>query len=307
MDANKRYEMLRLNSLEQNDLVLYDLLREGKFEKFQQLIKDGYGLDAFILNSMVDNGFADKIDETISFCRQWHDNTFNFLVFFWGREKTEDYWFEHADERVWPRKLSYDGLVRHQQWDILFEREAFDKLALYAPMEFLKKIQDAETRKKIISVLLTNNLFDKILALDWKDEYALAAKMQQYLLHNDLKKLLSLPLPDDFYLAIGFISKDKFYQYLYKHGEEEYLLYKTDYFEKNRIVEPLLRCKMYYSLARIGCYDVIDWEVFLTSHGDRVTSYYAEKAQNWDFLCKHKKHWVLLKHFRLWRFIKSFF
>lgn len=302
MDANKRYEMLRLNSLEQNDLVLYDLLREGKFEKFQQLIKDGYGLDAFILNSMVDNGFADKIDETISFCRQWHDNTFNFLVFFWGREKTEDYWFEHADQNVWPRKLSNDGLVRHRQWDILFERKAFDKLVLYAPMEFLRKIQDAETRKKIISVLLTNNLFDKILALDWKDEYILEPKMQQYLLHNDLKKLLSLSIPDVFYL-----SQDKFYQYLYEHGERDYLAKKTDYFEKYGTPEELIHYEKYLPLAEIKRYDLIDWDVFSKKWSVDIACIYAEKAQNWDFLCKHRKHWVLLKHFRLWRFIKSFF
>ena len=28
METNKRYELLRLNTLEQSDLVLYDLLRE---------------------------------------------------------------------------------------------------------------------------------------------------------------------------------------------------------------------------------------------------------------------------------------
>lgn len=307
MNANKRFEMLRLNSLEQNDLVLYDLLREGKLDKFQQLLRDGYGLDAFILNSMVDNGLEDKIDETISICRKWHDNVFDFLVFFWGYEKTEDYWFKHVDESGRPRKLSNDCLVRHQQWNILFERKAYKEVAKNAPLEVLRTIEF--DREKFLAALIKEERFTDIMALGWIDYYTSFPKMLKYLLIHDLHMFMSLVSLDSVYdwQKLGFKTENDYLQYLYEHGEKDYLAANTDYIRNHGTPEELRYYKMYSSLAKIERYDLINWDDFWEKCTADTVGYYAEKAKNWDFLCKHKQHWLLLKHFQLRRFVKSFF
>ena len=126
MEADKRYEMLNLNTSEQSDLVLYDLLREGKFETFLQRIQDGYCLTAFVLNIMLDNGYADKVDEVLATCKCWQENVFDFLVIYWDREKAEDYWAQNAESSPIFHKLSNEALVRNELWGELRERNAFN-------------------------------------------------------------------------------------------------------------------------------------------------------------------------------------
>lgn len=115
-----------------------DLLKEGKFETFLRLVKDGYGLKAFILNVLVDNWFEDKLDEVLEVSHRLSDDVFDFFVLYWNKEKAEDYWVRHTE---W-KQFHFEGLIRNQLWDELLIRKAFEPLVTYAPLDFLKnKVQ----------------------------------------------------------------------------------------------------------------------------------------------------------------------
>ena len=307
MDAEKRLEMIALNSTEQCELALYDALQQGRIEYFQSLVKAGYAITAFVLNTMIDNGFEDKIEETIENCKMWNDNVLNFLILLWGEEKAKAYWVKHSQKSKLYIQLNLMSFVRNQEWNVLMMCDAYEELALYAPLDVLKTIEKSKKRKKILAVLVAHNRFEDILKLKWQDEYEKFPEILKYLLEHDLKQLCNLCLSEQDYQLLGFNTRDDFYRYLYEHGEKNYLGYQTDYFVRHKMFDELVHYNRYRDLARLERYDLIDWDKFTNVWGIKEVAFYAEKAQNWDYLIKHKYHKALLKHGFLWMFIKSFF
>lgn len=307
MDDKKRLELINLNSIGQSELALYDALRSGKIEYFLSLVKAGHCITAFILNSMIDNGFEDKIEETLKLSQSCKENVLNFLISLWGQEKAEAYWSKYPKKRKCDTKLSIPELVNIQAWDVLMMRNAYEELALFAPMEILKTIEKSKKRKIVLAVLITENRFEDIVALDWYDEYHSFPTILKYLLKHDLKSLRRLYLSEQEYLFLGFDTRDDFYRYLYENGEKDYVGYQTDYFVRHKMFDELVHYNRYRDLARLERYDLIDWDKFTNIWGVKEVAFYAEQAHNWDYLIKHKYHKALLKHGQLWMFIKSFF
>lgn len=307
MDDKKRLELINLNSIGQSELALYDALRSGKIEYFLSLVKAGHCITDFILNSMIDNGFEDRIEETLKLSQCCKENVLNFLILLWGQEKAESYWSKCPKKRKRDTKLSIPELVNIQAWDVLMIRNAYEELALFAPMEVLKTIKKSKKRKIVLAVLIAENRFEDIIILDWYDEYHSFPAILKYLLKHDLKSLRKLYLSEQEYRFLGFDTRDDFHRYLYENGERDFLGYQTDYFIRHKMFDELVRYKRYRDLARLERYDLIDWDKFTGIWGVKEVAFYAEKAKNWDYLIKHKCHKVLLKHGCLWKFIKSFF
>ena len=315
MEKEQKLENVYPLSKDENNLLLYDLIKEGKFEIFCQRIKEGYGLTAFVLTAMLNYGYEGKIEEILSSCKCWTSDVFDFLVIYWGREKAEDYWIQHADKKRVAEKLSNEALVRHQRWNELLEREAYELLAEHAPLEFFQNPDASYDTSRVFSALVAQKRFEDVLALDdkWsKSDYFHSTEMMRYLLEHDVEKsckilsIFSVNAKQKLAVRLGFEKLDDLYQYLYDNGQIDFLMTRTDYLKMYGIWEPYVQAKNWYVLARAREFKLIDWENWLEEAGKNVF-FEAALAKKWDFLVKHKAHWQLLKHFRLWCFVKSFF
>ena len=316
METNKRYELLRLNTLEQSDLVLYDLLREGRYATFLQRVKDGYGLTAFVLNTLLDNGYEDKVDEVLSVCKCWKDDVFDFLVIYWDKEKAEDYWAQHAKSVKISDKLSIEGLARNQCWLTLLLQEAYDVLAEKAPWTFFEQHMQVRDKGPIFNHLVKAKRFDDIFRLEkhWDHGYYFYnTDMMCYLLEHNVEKFCKISADfsreqlQKLSARLEFEELDDLYQCLYDKGQIDFLMQKTCFLENHGIWEPLVSAKEWYTLFHGKQYDLIDWENWLDNENKQRVVIMAGIAKNWDFLVKHKAHWQLLKYFRFWRFVKSVF
>ena len=302
-------------SKDENSLLLYDLIKEGKFEIFCQRIKEGYGLTAFVLTAMLNYGYEGKIEEVLSSCKCWTSDVFDFLVIYWGREKAEDFWIQHADKERVAEKLSNEGLVRHQRWNELLEREAYELLAAHAPLAFFQNPDASYDTSRVFSALVAQKRFEDVLALDdkWsKSDYFYSTEMMRYLLEHDVEKsckilpIFSVNAKQKLAVRLGFEKLDDLYQCLYDKGQIDFLMKETSFLSDHGIWEPYVEKEKWYTLASHGKYDLIDWEDWMAKSKE-VASMRAAMIQKWDLLVKYKQHWLLLKHFRLWRFVKSFF
>ena len=315
MEKEQKLENVYPLSKDENNLLLYDLIKEGKFEIFCQRIKEGYGLTAFVLTAMLNYGYEGKIEEILSSCKCWTSDVFDFLVIYWGREKAEDYWIQHADKKRVAEKLSNEALVRHQRWNELLEREAYELLAEHAPLEFFQNPDASYDTSRVFSALVAQKRFEDVLALDdkWsKSDYFHSTEMMRYLLEHDVEKsckilsIFSVNAKQKLAVRLGFEKLDDLYQYLYDNGQIDFLRVETDFLRRHEIWAPYVEKKYWAMLANYKQYDLIDWENWMAK-SKKEASIHAAMVQKWDFLVKHKQHWLLLKHFRLWRFVKSFF
>ena len=315
MEKEQKLKNVYPLSKDENSLLLYDLITEGKFEIFCQRIQDGYGLTAFVLTAMLNYGYEGKIEEVLSSCKCWTSDVFDFLVIYWGREKAEDFWIQHADKERVAEKLSNEGLVRHQRWDELLEREAYELLAAHAPLAFFQSPDASYDTSRVFSALVAQKRFEDVLALDdkWsKSDYFYSTEMMRYLLEHDVDKFfnvsvgVSISNRQALISRLGFTKADDFYQCLYDKGQIDFLMKETSFLSDHGIWEPYVEKEKWYTLASHGKYDLIDWEDWMAKSKE-VASIRAAMIQKWDLLVKYKQHWLLLKHFRLWRFVKSFF
>ena len=240
---------------------------------------------------------------------------FDFLVIYWGREKAEDFWIQHADKERVAEKLSNEGLVRHQRWNELLEREAYELLAAHAPLAFFQNPDASYYTSRFFSALVAQKRFEDVLALDdkWsKSDYFHSTEMMRYLLEHDVDKFfnvsvgVSISNRQALISRLGFTKADDFYQCLYDKGQIDFLMKETSFLSDHGIWEPYVEKEKWYTLASHGKYDLIDWEDWMAK-SKKEASIHAAMIQKWDLLVKYKQHWLLLKHFRLWRFVKSFF
>lgn len=205
--------------------------------------------------------------------------------------------------------------MRHQRWNELLEREAYELLAAHAPLEFFQNPDASYDTSRVFSALVAQKRFEDIFALGdkWsKYDYFHSTEMMRYLLEHDVEKFckilpfFSVTAKEKLAVSLGFEKLDDLYQCLYDKGQIDFLMTRTDYLKMYGIWEPYVEKEKWYTLASHGKYDLIDWEDWMAK-SEEVASIRAAMIQKWDLLVKYKQHWLLLKHFRLWRFVKSFF
>mgnify|MGYP000309108441 CR=1 FL=1 len=89
MDGNdkSRLELVKLMELNEQELFLYDALRDKNLERFFYLLKQGYSLTPFILNAMEHLGYGQHIDNALNVVVNICDGVYDFLEIYWGRKK----------------------------------------------------------------------------------------------------------------------------------------------------------------------------------------------------------------------------
>lgn len=306
-NENPRLEMLGLNSKFENNLVLYDLLREKNFSQFCNLIKQGYALSAFILNCMIDNGFEDKIDRVLSLCQRHDDNIYEFMVRYRGQEAAERLFIKLDFKNLIKKQFSDDTLAKYQLWDILFEEKKYNVLAALKKYDLL--LLETADRKLVADALLVAEEFNLLISLGCKSWLLRLESGWKKLW--ELKDWESLVYLDDakFLEASGLSTMDDVWAFIYENGGED-VFYEANcnfqnYLGKHKIAEPFVKRKAWGLLLEYTMYEAIDWDEFYRILPNFVLRA-AKKAKNWDFLEKKKCRMVLFMSGHWYRWLRTF-
>ncbi len=284
-----------VDSLGNQEQILLWVAGKYDIKHVSRLLADGYTLTTDVLEVLCFLGYSsEQILDCLKSCRYYSDAKllFDWLCGFIGQEKTEAFLISEFEEDFdLFQYFSLESLEKYQCWnelarrkadDILFKHEQYDKMSpegLYKYQLFERYFKYSAlidvNDKAVLDYLVKGGRWDIIEA--------------NYGLFKNSSNLNLLKL----------LVKHKQYEMIAEH----YPVYLSKFPEG---IEYLQQQKRYCVLAEAKLYDKVDWDDYLQS-GKNCPVAHAEEAQQWDALMRNHKHLVLLRHFKLWRFIKSFF
>ena len=333
-NENKRLDRFKLLSADEHALVLYDALHDKDLTKFFFLLKQGYGLSAFILNVMIDFGYEKNLVKALEVCNFVGSDVYDFLCIYWGKEMAEDFLVEKDFKNIIKKKFSVASLVKYQFWDVLVGRKEYVALIKAGKLQIIKDLylQDVSCRQEISEALLktvddsrtdssggddvVNHVINIFVELEVFEPLSYFSEGVFKLLELKKWKYLPYDRPEVF----GKRTLDDVLQLVYEAGGEEYF-YKVslDWRAKHRLdFQNFLMNNKYYDyyvadkkwliLAAKEAYDVIDWEDFV-ENGLCSNEYiweHAAKAGKWALLAKYHKHKLLFDNWCFIWWLKSF-
>ena len=298
-DYEKRLDFL---TPEQSNQVLFSLVKEGKIKTFLGVLAKGYGLTPFILNALIDFGYANVIPKALKTAVRLSNECYNFLCEYWGKKKTNDFLISYNYVNYIKENFSDKTLVEYQLWDILAQKEKFCILAQNGQFDILAKY------KQYLILVKYGQL-----------DYACHKGLYQFLAFTKagMERLIQLKKWKEVFGGTSFTSFNGFsvsdiLEILYDNGMQKLLFamccddFLLDY---KKYTKPYIENKKWGTLAFFGFYDEIDWEDYL---GQVIESkkedVYKEavEAKNWAFLAKHQQHKLLFKKGQLKWGWKSF-
>lgn len=298
-DYEKRLDFL---TPEQHDQLLFSQLKEGKIKTFLGMVGKGYGLTPFILNALIDFGYANVIPKALKTAVRLSNGCYNFLCVYWGKKKTEDFMVEQKYYSYIKETFPVDSLVEYHLWDILAQREEFETLAKNGQFDLLAKRGQYQ--------LLVN--YGQL-------DYVCHKGLYKFLILTKagMERLVQLKKWAEFFVGISLapyngFSVSEILEVLWTNGMQKLLFAKCyDEFllDYKKYTKPYVANKKWGTLAAYGFYDEIDWEDYL---GQVIESkkedVYKEavEAKNWAFLAKHQQHKLLFKKGQLKWWWKSF-
>lgn len=320
-DNADRWKMLGLLSPEENNLVLYDALRDKDLTKFFYLLKRGYGLTPFILNVMIDFGYEQNMVKALKVCQVYSFSVYDFLCAYWGQKKAEDFLVENGCTKVIEKMFSVPSLVKYKFWSLLVEKKEYEALIRAEKFDLIEEVYDRNPsdRLQIVNTLVKvgaeSGCCPKII--DVLAEFHEFSALNQ--VPNGCFKLLELEKWEFIPLDSPYLLKKKSYkevlQLIYEAGGEKYIYDQcmngksifSDFLFDNKYYTWFVKNKNWSRLAGNEVYELIDWDDY---YNQLVRSKYfilhAVKACRWDVLAKYKFRWVLLKNFKLDWFFRSF-
>lgn len=198
--------------------------------------------------------------------------------------------------------ISSDELVNAEAWDVLEKLGKVEVLGYYGRFEELKKMNTPESRNVLrqfgrVGELIELQAFEYLIGFEKGIEYLIAvedwdmvyqAHLQGMTYHGQsLLEVLLEACQDDF---------------LYRRGEKQFLL-------KNKKLRPFIEYHNYEPLADYAFYNAVDWEDFLSRVPSKAGKIFehAVDAEEWNFLFKHRKRWLLFKNGQYSLWLNSFF
>ena len=289
-------KIISFNSLQQNELMVWYCLEHSNLDKFQELLKTGLSLSAFMLNSMVFFSYDKEIIKEILLVSKNVEKD----VVPWMRA-----YFQVADladvlpdfENLLPDDYpTNDECVQLKLWNTLLRRKQYDLLAQNAP-----------------EILVNENSYDAYVAL----------------LKLDPDKYIDHVFQKGFYGAIVVAVKDG-WKYIVDHGQAKWLLKLgdacgllpreeiVDYLLLKGCVDELYEAQFYkellehqefavfvknhstYSGFLEQCPDQVSWEELWTEHKDesvrkdliKKALMHPEVQKSYDFLWNHGGWWT---------------
>ena len=284
-----------VDSLGNQEQILLWVAGKYDIKHVSRLLADGYTLTTDVLEVLCFLGYSsEQILDCLKSCRYYIDAKllFDWLCGFIGQEKTEAFLISEFEEDFdLFQYFSLESLEKYQCWNELARRKADDIL-------FKHGVYDKMTPEGLYKHQLFDEYFKKSSLINPDDNAAL-----DYLAQNGHWDIIQAN-----YNLLGNITNQNLLDFLVKHKKfdiiaKQYPIYLVKCSEG---IEYLQQQKRYFILAEAKLYDKVDWDDYLQS-GKNCLVAHAEEAQQWDALMRNHKHLVLLRHFKLWRFIKSFF
>lgn len=284
-----------IDSLGNQEQVLFWVASKYDIKHVSKLLADGYTLTIDVLEVLYFLGYSsEQILDCIKSCKYYIDAKllFDWLCGFIGQEKTEAFIiaeFEYDPDLF--QYFSIESLEKYQCWNELARRKADD--ILYKYEQYDKMSPEGLYKYKLFEEYFKSNTL-----IDSDDECVLNY-LAEAGLWNIVQKNFKIFGNHQNKTMLNFLVKHKQFEMIY--GENPRFL--TTFPEG---IEYLSQNKKYYILADTKLYDKVDWDEYLRT-GTLCPVTHAIEAQQWDALMRNHRHQVLLKHFKLWRFVKSFF
>lgn len=281
------------NLKNEKQILLALLLHEREENIFNFFAVENYSISASSLEVLYLRRFSKhfilKCLEAAHYVEDFQ-SLHNWLCGYLGQEEAENFLLQQCNlGESLLQYISADALEKHQYWDELSRRKADDILYKHG-------LYDKMSPSGLYKYRMFEKYFKKAYVINPEDNDAL-----EYLAQTENWDIVykNFKVQKDNQNLINFLIKHK--QYTMIANENRMLL--TTFSEG---IEYLQEIKSFFHLAEAGLYDKVDWDAYLQS--EIIASIkHSEKAKQWDALMRNHKHWALFKHFRLWRFIKSFF
>lgn len=138
MDADKKFKLLGLNTPQQLDMVLYDLIKSKDEENlFRLMTEQCYPVSAFVLNLLLDFNYEHLILKAIKESKYINLNIYEWLCIYLGTDEAEKLICETFKESTILSKVSVDGLVKNQRWDTLVKLEKYTVLQKHGKYDLI--------------------------------------------------------------------------------------------------------------------------------------------------------------------------
>ena len=317
-ETSPRSKMLDLLTTDQNNLVLYDLLREKNLTRFCCLLKQGYRLNAFILNCMLDNGFEGNILTVLELCRKVESDVFDFLLLYLGEEKTKDLTVRYEWKEFISKRFTNEDLFKYGLWDVVLERKLYHLLLQSGRQDLmLKAFEQSPGGFKYF--LVRKKEVERLISLGCLDELRRFRKGQERLWKDkDWNRVAGLSSKELLEIS-GLETIRKVYDYILDNGGlnalYEYSVAYSDKEIQNYLLEKgkeelFVVGKNWNILYGFGLYHLIDIDNWWSSEGNVISCRQrivncAVKQKNWDFLEEKGCLKALFCHFHWFRWYQS--
>lgn len=333
-----RLERIGLNTREENNIILYDCLTQGSIEKMISFIKKGYPVSAFILNVLVDLNYHNNyIDRVLTEAVHMRYDVYDFLVIYWGEDKTNQFFMKRNFEKIINSKFSNEALLKYGFIDKLLSRENGEKFYIMnAPLDevlnnkklynfptefFIERLTSEEDMEKVyrdgkhINGLVHTK--DGIRFLFNKHEYEILLK---YVSCIELLAILNISSKNEFFEHM-YEYYDHDSEKLYNNTVSRSISSSTFLLEKAKenpadaqlILKPLIDRGMYEHLCDYHFYDFVDWDAYYKRSKNLGICFEVDcemsmiRAQRWDMLEKYGKSMELFRRKKFIRAIRALF
>ncbi len=286
-----------LECIKNQDFIMHGIITSEEEQKIIQTYDDGYILFPEHLEMMYCLGITQQtILKCVEKAYRFSDIKliYNWLVAYMGKDNADE--FVVTKCKNMPKDAltfaSVYVLERHECWNTLSEMEEDD--ILYNHKQYEKMSLKGLRRHKLYDLYLKKegHFYD---ATDEELKFLEASKSWNKLIYD---------------LAYEDIApREKLLQILYRHDQFEKVLVsnRAEYLtECEEGIEFLKYKKAYLILYQNGCFDDIDWDVFL-QQVPALTRTENLFKNNWDILAKYKRHKELWRHGKILWWLRSFF
>ena len=189
MEKEKKIKLLHFNTVEETNMALLQVITSGNSKKLFELVKlQHYPISAFVLNLMLDFGMEKQIPTLVKVANHYRNDIYDWLLEYWGREKTDDLIYEAGYSDLIDEKVSNECLIKHQDWKRLNVRGCLDVLVDNQQFELLYK--RTQTACKVFEE--HNNLSELPMKLDCLSVDFIAQKKDVKLLMHKLAQYSDL-------------------------------------------------------------------------------------------------------------------
>lgn len=313
-----RSKMLDLLTADQNNLVLYDLLREKNLTRFCCLLKQGYRLNAFVLNCMLDNGFEDNILTALALCQKADADVFDFLRLYLGEEKTRDLVVENGWKEIISDRFTDKDLLEYGLWDVILDKKLYPLILQSGRQDLMEKAFE-QSAVSFSNFLVKEEQVEWLISLGCLGSLERFGKGRKRLWKDkDWTRVLSWNSGD--IVAVSRMKTiEEAYDYILDNGGLNALYKRSisyhgveirDYLLRKGQTEIFVSNKNWNILFGHGLYHLVDVEDWWASAGNadlirKSIIGCAVKQKNWDFLEEKGCLKALFWHFRWLRWYRS--